>query len=189
MSTALLKRLRRLSGDDRAATAVEFALLAPPLIFLILASLQLSIIFFAGQYLQSMATASAREIMTGQVQAAAAAASDTSTQAQTTFQTDVCNIPNLPPLFFTCGNIMVDVESTSTYSALSPLTAPITPILNSSGKATNLTYSPGGPGDIVILRLMYNWPVVAGPLLPGLANQSNGDRLLVATSVLKIEPY
>jgi len=36
---------------------------------------------------------------------------------------------------------------------------------------------------------MYNWPVVAAPLLPGLADQSNGDRLLVATSVFKNEPY
>jgi Flp pilus assembly protein TadG len=185
MSTALLRRLRRLPGDDRAATAVEFAMLAPPLIFLILASLQLSIIFFAGQYLQSLATASAREIMTGQVQTATA--SDTSTEAQSAFQTDVCNIPNLPPLFFTCGSIMVDVESAPSYVALPTTT--LTPILNSSGKATNLTYSPGGPGDIVILRLMYNWPVVAAPLLPGLANQSNGDRLLVATSVIKNEPF
>ena len=44
-------------------------------------------------------------------------------------------------------------------------------------------------GDIVILRVMYNWPIVASPLLPGLANQSNGDRLLVATSVFKNEPF
>ena len=36
---------------------------------------------------------------------------------------------------------------------------------------------------------MYNWPVVGGPLLPGLANQANGDRLLVATAVFKNEPY
>jgi Flp pilus assembly protein TadG len=186
MSTALLKRLRRLPGDDRAATAVEFAMLAPPLIFLILASLQLSIIFFAGQYLQSLATLAARQIMTGQVQTATAG--DTQTQAQTAFGTDVCN--NAPTLFFTCANFMIDVESASSYSAIQSSTAPLTPTYDTNGNVTNTwAYSPGGPGDIVIVRVMYNWPVVAAPLLPGLADQSNGDRLLVATSVFKNEPY
>jgi Flp pilus assembly protein TadG len=181
MSTALLQRLRRLPGDDRAATAVEFALLAPPLIFLILASLQLSIIFFAGQYLQSLATRAGREVMTGQVQTAG----DTQTQFVATGG-PVCSAA--PTLFFTCSNIMVDVESASSYSTLN--TATLTPTYDSHGNVTNTwAYSPGAPGDIVILRLMYNWPVIAGPLLPGLANQSNGDRLLVATSVFKNEPY
>jgi Flp pilus assembly protein TadG len=178
MSTAPLKRLRRLPGDDRAATAVEFALLLPPLIFLILASLQLSIIFFAGQYLQSLTTIAARQIMTGQIQNAG--------DSQSQFQTALC--ANAPTLFFTCANMMVDVESASSYSTLN--TGTLTPTYNTSGQVTNSwSYSPGAPGDIVILRVMYNWPIVAAPLLPGLANQSNGDRLLVATSVVKNEPY
>jgi Flp pilus assembly protein TadG len=182
MSTAFLRRLRRLPGNDRAATAVEFAMLVTPLIFLILASLQLSIIFFAGQVLQSAATTAGRELMTGQIQTATA--SDTPAQAQAAFASAVCTAA---PVIFTCGNIMIDVESSSSYSGLS--TAPITPVFNSSGKATNMAYSPGGPGDIVILRVMYDWPVVAGPLLPGLANQGSSERLLVATSVVKNEPF
>jgi Flp pilus assembly protein TadG len=171
MPTAFIKRLRRLPGDERAATAVT------PLVFLILASLQLSIIFFAGQVLQSAATTAGREVMTGQVQTAG----DTATQ----YQSAVCAAA---PVFFTCGNIMVDVESASTYSTLN--TGTLTPTYDSHGNVTNAwAYSPGGPGDIVIVRVMYNWPVVAAPLLPGLANQSNGDRLLMATSVFKNEPY
>ena len=52
-----IRRLLTLKRDTRAATAVEFALLVTPLIMLILASLQLSIIFFAGQVLESPAMA------------------------------------------------------------------------------------------------------------------------------------
>ena len=177
MSTALLKRLRRLPRDDRAATAVEFAILIGPLVFLILASLQLAIIFFAGQVLQTVATASGRQIMTGQIQSAG--------DSQSQFQTAVCNNATV---IFACGSIMVDVESAGSYSTLN--TSTLTPTYDSHGNVTNTwAYSPGTPGDIVILRLMYNWPVVAGPLLPGLGNQPNGDRLLVATSVFKNEPY
>ena len=177
MPNAFATRLRRLPSDVRAATAVEFALLVTPLVFLILASLQLSIVFFADQCLQSAATSAGRALMTGSAQGA----NDTQSQ----FVNVVC--ANAPVLF-NCSNIMVDVESGSTYSNIS--TAPLTPAYDGNGNVTNTwNYNPGGPGDIVIMRVMYNWPIVAGPLLPGLADQSNGDRLLVATSVFKNEPY
>jgi Flp pilus assembly protein TadG len=177
MPTPLLHRLRRLPGDERAATAVEFAILITPLLFLVLAALQLGIIFFATQCLQSAAITSGRQLMTGSVQDAGL--------SQTQFQKAVC--ANAPVLF-TCGDIMVDVQSASAYTSIS--TAALTPTYDASGKPTNSwSYSPGAAGDIVILRLMYNWPVVGGPLLPGLANQANGDRLLVATAVFKNEPY
>jgi Flp pilus assembly protein TadG len=176
MLTAIRKRLRALAKEERAATAVEFAMLITPVVSLILASLQLSIIFFADQVLQSCAMASGRELMTGQVQQAG------DTQAQ--FKTVVCNNA---PILFTCGNIMVDVQSATDYSTLN--TTALTPTYNAQGQVTNTwSYSTGGPGDIVILRVMYDWPVVAAPLFPGLAN-SNGSHLLVATTVFKNEPY
>jgi Flp pilus assembly protein TadG len=177
MLAGFLNRLRTFPRDTRAATAVEFALLVTPLITLILASLQCFMIFYAGQVLQSAATSSGRLIMTGQAQTTG------DTQAQ--YQTAVCNNA---PILFTCSNIMVDVESATAYSSIS--TTPLTVTYNGSGAVTNTwSYSPGNPGDIVILRVMYNWPVVGGPLTLGLADQSNGDHLLVATSVFKNEPY
>lgn len=177
MPTPFLHRLRGLPKDERAATAVEFAILVTPLLFLILAALQLGIIFFAGQCLQSAAISSARELMTGSAQDAG--------MSRSQFQNAVCTNA---PVLFTCSGIMVDVQSASAYSNIS--TTPITVTYDANGNVTNTwSYSPGAAGDIVIMRVMYNWPVVAGPLLPGLANQPNGDRLLVATSVFKNEPY
>jgi Flp pilus assembly protein TadG len=166
-----------LRRDERAATAVEFAILVTPLIVLILASLQLSIIFYAGQWLQSAAVKSSRELMTGTSQ------QTNETQAQ--YHADVCKNA---PVLFDCNSIMVDVESSSSYSSIN--TAPIVITYDSHGNPTNnFAYSTGNPGDIVILRVMYSWPVVASQLLPGLANQSNGNHLLVGTAVFKTEPY
>jgi hypothetical protein len=83
---------------------------------------------------------------------------------------------------------MVDVQSGSSYSSLS--TTPITLTYDGSGNVTNnFAYSTGNPGDILIVRVMYSWPVIASPLMPGLANQPTGNHLLVATSVFKTEPY
>jgi Flp pilus assembly protein TadG len=171
-------RLLRLGRDVSAATAVEFAILVTPLVMLILASLQLSIIFYAGQVLQSGAMSASRSLMTGQTQQASLSASQYKTQY-------VC--PTIT-FMFDCNNVMVDVQSGSSYSGLN--TSPITLTYDANGKVTNtFNYSTGNPGDIIIMRVMYNWPVVGGGLLPGLANQNNGNHLLVATSVFKTEPY
>jgi Flp pilus assembly protein TadG len=175
--TSPFRRLLTLRRDERAATAVEFAMLLTPLVGLILASLQLSLIFYSGQLLQTAAISASRELMTGADQQAHV--------TQAGYHTNVCKFA---PLLFTCANIMVDVESASSYSAISTATPTLTYDVN--GNVTNtFGYSTGNPGDIVIVRVMYNWPVVASPLMPGLANQSNGSHLLIATSVFKTEPY
>jgi Flp pilus assembly protein TadG len=177
MAIGLRRRLLKLGKDERAATAVEFALLITPLVTLILASLQLSLIFYAGQALQSVAITAARQLMTGQAQQAS------DTQAQ--YHQVVCNSA---PILFTCSGLMVDVQSASNYSQIN--TTPITLNYDIHGNVTNTwSYSPGSPGDVVILRVMYNWPVVAGPLMVGMPNQPNGDHLLVGVSVFKNEPY
>lgn len=177
MSATFRSRLRGFASDVRAATAVEFAILTTPLMFLLLASLQLAIIFFANQALQSAAITAGRQLMTGADQNAG------TTQSQ--FQQAICNTAQF---LFSCNGVMVDVQSASAYSRID--TTPLTITYDATGKITNSwSYSPGSAGDIVILRVMYNWPIVAGPLLPGLGNQPNGDRLLVATAVFKNEPF
>jgi Flp pilus assembly protein TadG len=179
MSLRPKRRLEALRSDERAATAVEFAMLVTPFLALLMASIQLSMIFFAGQVLQTAAIESGRQLMTGTEQDAGA------TQQQ--FRQAVCNNA---PIIFTCANIMVDVESTnsSSYSTLNTVPPAIT--YNAQGQpTTTFNYNPGGPGDIVVVHAMYDWPIFGGPFALGLANQSNGSYLLVGTTVFKNEPY
>jgi hypothetical protein len=49
-------------------------------------------------------------------------------------------------------------------------------------------YNPGNAGDIVIVRVMYQWPVFIGPLGFTLANLSNGNRLLMSCAAFQNEP-
>jgi Flp pilus assembly protein TadG len=163
--------------NRRGATAVEFSLLVVPLTALLLCSMQTTFIYFFDQALQTAAQQSTRQLMTGAAQTAGM------TQAQ--FHNVVCNNAGTA---FTCNNIMVDVQSASSFSALT--TAPINLSYNASGAVTNtFNYNPGGPGSITITRVMYLWPVVWGGLIPSLATQPNGNFLLVATVVSKNEPY
>jgi Flp pilus assembly protein TadG len=175
LGTRFLARLCRFGKDERAAAAVEFSLVALPLLGLLLAALQLSVIFFAGQVLQSAATDASRQLMTGQAQSGGMTANQ--------FAQLVCNDS---AGLYNCNNMMVDVESAGSFSAVN--TAP--PVLTySNGKVTNQwSWSPGAAGQVVIVRVMYDWPVF-GPAVLGLSNQPDGGHLLIAVAVFKNEPF
>lgn len=157
--------------------AVEFGIVAMPFFAIILAVLQIGIVGFAQQELESGVEQAARLVLTGQVQKQAL------TQAQ--FQTKVC--ASLPVLF-KCSNIMVDLKSAASFSNAN--TAAPTLTYNAQGGVTNAwAFSPGSQGTIEVLRVMYQWPTFLVPFNLNLANQSNGTRLLMATAVFQNEPY
>ena len=53
----------------------------------------------------------------------------------------------------------------------------------------NMQYNPGGPGDIVVVRMFYQWPLFVTGLGYNISNLSGSKRLLAATAAFKNEPY
>lgn len=170
-------RWRALARDQRGATIVEFALVAAPFVALILAVIQTSTVFFSQQALESSAERTARQLMTGSAQ--------TSGMTQPNFKATACN--NLPS-FMKCANLMIDVQNANDFASVDTSTPTLT--YDGSGNVTNSwKFTPGNAGSIVIMRMMYQLPVVSGPLGFDLSNMGSGRRLLIATSVFKTEPY
>jgi hypothetical protein len=85
---------------------------------------------------------------------------------------------------FNCSAINIDVRSFSNFNSVS-LPNP----MNANGSVAATTFSPGNPGDVVVVRLMYQWPIYASALAVGLVNSSNNTNLLVATAAFRNEPY
>ncbi|HEY5084720.1 MAG TPA: hypothetical protein VII48_09370, partial [Rhizomicrobium sp.] len=52
-----------------------------------------------------------------------------------------------------------------------------------------MNFNTGGPGDVILLQVFYQWPIVLGPLGFNLSNMSGNNRLLVGTAVFRNEPY
>jgi Flp pilus assembly protein TadG len=155
--------------------AIEFAFVAAPLVALIVAILDLALLFTAQSEINTATERAARLVLTGQ------AVSQSLTQAQ--FQSDVCGY--LPT--FSCSGVMVDLSQVSNFSGANTSAPTLT--YNSSGTVTNTwQYSVGGPGTIQVLRVMYQWPVFPGPLNVNFANLANGYYLLLATAVFRNEP-
>ncbi|MBR0797798.1 pilus assembly protein [Bradyrhizobium jicamae] len=176
----LLHRFRR---NRRGSAAVEFALVAPLFFGLLFAIIETSMIFFAGQVLETVTQDSARAIMTGQAQSGAVTGCSTPcTQAQ--FKTYVCS--QISALFDCANGIYIDVRSYSQFASVN-LATPI----DASGNflAANMQYSLGNAGDIVVVRLFYQWPLFVTGLGFNAANLNNSKRLLTATAAFKNEPF
>jgi Flp pilus assembly protein TadG len=168
----LLRRLRR---DRKGSAAIEFALVAPVFIALLFAILETGIMFLAGQVLETVAQDSARIILTGKAQ--------TASYSPAQFASYVCSEV---PALFNCNDISIDVESYPSFSSVN-LANPI----DGSGNfnSSSLQYNPGGPGDIVVVRLFYQWPLFVTRFGWNPANLSDNKRLLVGTAAFKNEPY
>jgi Flp pilus assembly protein TadG len=172
-----LRSCKSFACCKKAATAVEFAIVAAPFFALLIALLQTALVFFAQRVLDEIADQASRYILTGQAQTAG--------MTQSQFATYVCQNSFS---IFKCSNFMINVQNYSTFASANTTTPTLT--FNSSGAVTNTwSWSPGNAGDIVIVQIMYQWPIVLGPLGFNLANLSNGNRLLVSTVAFKNEPY
>jgi Flp pilus assembly protein TadG len=165
--------LRRFVRQRDGAAAVEFGLVAAPFLGLVFAIIETSLVFFAGQTLETAVSDSSRLIMTGQAQ-------NQSFDA-TAFKNAVCS--KIYGLFNCQGGLIVDVQK---FSSFSTMTNP-SPVDANGNFSLTPNYNPGGPGDIVLVRLFYQWPVYVSIL--GLSNVNGGYRLLSATAAFRNEPY
>ena len=167
--------LRRFLRNQRGSAVVEFALVAPVFFGLLFAIIELAMVFFASQLLETATQDSARMIMTGQAQNASF------TQAQ--FKNLVCS--KIVVMFDCVNGVSIDVQSYSAFSSVNISS----PIDASNNFVPPNNYLPGGPGDIVVVRIFYQWPIFVTGLKFDIANLSGGKRLLTATAAFQNEPY
>jgi Flp pilus assembly protein TadG len=169
---AVLGRFRR---DPSGASALEFALIAFPLILLLLAALEVGIVYFANFALENATSQGARLIRTGQAQAQKFDAAK--------FKSEVCKHLSVP---ISCAGLRLDVRHFAKFGD-----AALTNPLDGNGNLkTNFAYEPGEASEVVIVRAFYEWDLSAKlPKEIGLSNMNNGNRLLVATAAFRNEPF
>jgi Flp pilus assembly protein TadG len=166
-----------LLGDRAGATAVEFALVAAPLVFMLFAILELAMVFLVASTLENATSNVARTIRTGQVQSGGGGSANS-------IRDSIC--ANLGWLQSQCqANLSVDVR---TYAQFTNGAAP-SPINNGKFDTSALMYAPGDPGQIVLVRAFYRWTLMTPFLKGALANLDNGVTMLTATTTFKNEPY
>ena len=166
-----LRATRRLARKEDGSAAIEFGLVAGPFLLLMFAIMETAMVFFAGQTLETAVADSSRLIMTGQAQ--------TQGMNQSAFKNAVC--ARIYGLFDCANGVHVDVRSYTSFGGANPPNQ-----IDASGNFQNdTTYQPGGAGDIVVVRLFYQWPIYVSIL----QNMTGNKRLLVATAAFRNEPF
>ena len=168
---------RRLASDEAGSPAVEFALVSPIFIAVVLATLQAGTIFLVKAFFESGAEQAARVVLTNQTGSLTAAQ----------FQTEICN--QLTALF-NCAQVTVELEpvpaGTTDLSALLPT-------FDAQGNVVGAPTVDVGANAVtpctdMLLVVMYPWPVYGGPLGLNFSNMGNGKMLMTSTQVFRIEP-
>jgi Flp pilus assembly protein TadG len=178
----LVKLLRRnasrFGAAQQGATAIEFAIIAPAFIAMLIAIFETTLLLFAQANLQSAAMQAGRLFMTGQAQ------NSGMTQAQ--FSSAVC--PMIQALF-NCGNLIVVVQNYSSFSGASTSAPQLYNAQGQPNPPTSFAFSPGNPGDVMVVQLVYPWSVAGGPLGFTLANLPNNANEIMGVTAFRVEPY
>jgi hypothetical protein len=100
------------------------------------------------------------------------------------FKTDLCG--RLVAMFNCDTGVKIDVKKYSTFSGVN-LNQP----LDADGNVdtTGFGYQAGIQGDIIVVRVVYEWPTFVRHFGLDLATLPNGNRLLMSTAVFRNEPY
>jgi Flp pilus assembly protein TadG len=143
------------------------------MIALIGGSIQLGVIYFAKTELNRITQDAARQALLG--------ASQYMTQAQ--FNTAICADVSA---MFTCSGLLVSLTPQTNCATITAMAPTLT--YDANGNVTNnFGYNGGANGQIMVLQISYQLPVIGGSLFT-FATQPNGSLLLTSTAVFMNEP-
>lgn len=172
---ALARPVRGFARNQSGTAAIEFPIIMLPFAAFLFAIMETALVFFGNQVLETGVQDAARLILTGQAQGKGF--------NKESFKTEVCK--RVSGWLDCSGKMHIDVRTFKDFSSVN-LSSPI----KADGSLNdNFVYQPGGPGDIVVVRLLYQFPINLNLWNPNLANMQGNNRLLVATAAFKNEPY
>jgi len=191
-------------SKNRDGTAIlEFAIVGPAFIALLLAILYTMMIYLSQQMLETAAQSAGRLLLTGSAQTTRLTNGHVGMSASD-FKDAICNgftgtaangqvvtVPSMLPPMLSCSRLTVNVITTSSYNIVNPptFTYDSNGVLTSTGTSYNYLSGGNGQNAIVVIQLIYLLPTGKGPLGLNLIDQPDSTHKLVATSVFTTENY
>ena len=165
---------RRFLHARDGSAAVEFGMVALPFILMIFAILELGMVFVIDSVLENATIDTGRLVRTGQASAAGMTAAQ--------FKTSLCGRMSI--FSADCASrATVDVREIPQFN-----TVPPDPMAGGSFSTAGLTYTNGDPGDLVLVRVWYQQPLLTTFMAQGLSRLNDGSVRLTATTAFRNEP-
>lgn len=180
-------RLRRFGRSHEGATAVEFGMIAMPFFGLMFAIIETALAFWSNQVLETAVANASRQLYTGQFQDQnpAVVVNGTTMNAddlKAKFKALVCG--HTLVMFSCAERVTIDVRSVGEYGGakFDP------PIKDGKYDTTGYGYQAPGSNVITVVRATMEYPVFT-TFLPPASGLTNGNRLIMASSTFRTEPY
>ncbi len=174
----LMKMLRKIFTGwvkkKDGTTAIEFALMAFPYLFLVLGIIELSVMYSAEALLEGATNSAARMIRTGELQ-------QSGTDPETTFRTALCNYATV---LIRCDDIIVEVQPMSSFASYSDME----PQYDEDGNLLSSGFVVGGSETKMLVRVAYRYTMM-NPFVGVLLLGPTYSRLFMSTIVMETEPY
>lgn len=170
--------VRFLSGwlkREDGSTAIEFSMLCLPFIYILLGTMEISLMFASNSVLDGATIAAARLVKTGQVQEAAG-------DPMAMFKAKLCDQASA---LLDCSKFQFEVVEMDKFADF----ASYAPTYDATGKMVSRGFNPGGVNSINLIRVSYNYPLITPLIGDFLANAPGRTRRMISTIVLETEPY
>jgi Flp pilus assembly protein TadG len=159
---------QRFLRDRRGAAALEFALVLPLLVFILVSALQVGVIAMSSSALDNALFQVTRQIRTGQ---------STAPSSADELEDQICSHAGV--LMDCQSRLTVSVQRFTRFSdANAIMTQPPDGAFNS-----------GGPSDIIVVKADFRLPIVIPFIAPDGSGVSDGEVTLASRTAFKNEPY
>jgi len=170
--------LKRFARERSGAAALEFSIVVIPFFLLTFGLAEVSMLGFAQTSLDYATSETARQIRTGQAQINGVSAGQ--------IRARLCTELNRFMVVSCDGNLFLDVRR---FDSFVDVTNENNAIQDGVFDASGMTYAPGAPSDIVVVRAYYRWQIITPVFERVFANVAGGERILVSTMMFRNEPY
>lgn len=158
--------------------AIEFALVAIPFIFMLVAIIELALMFATAALLESATATASRQIRTGALQQAA----DAGPAQEALFRGVLCDRASI---LLVCDEIEVESVNIGSFGNYNDAM----PQMDENGNMTPRGFDAGGVNDVILVRTFYRYTFMTPIIGRFLGEGGNGTRSFISTIVLQIEPY
>lgn len=185
-----LAQFRRHQGG---AMAIEFGIIAMPFFALFFAIIEVALMFWTNQELETAVSQISRQVLTGESRDRYT--NENASENTEAFKKDICARASV--LVRDCvGKLSVDVRIYSSFDQAGRGATAGIPVRNGALDTTGFGYTQPGGGQIVVVRAVLAYPVLFAGWSEALVNitaNSEGklvkERALIASTAFRTEPF
>lgn len=160
--------------NQSGSTAVEFALIGIPFIFMVIGIIEMALMFTSQSLLEASTAEASRQIRTGAVQQGG---------GEDVFREELCDFASL---LIPCDEIQYQVEALEDFGDAQDFPDAS---FDDEGDLEDQGFDPGGVSDVVMIRVAYKYPIKTPMMQLILTNNNDSNRIMLSTIVLQTEPY